>query len=190
MPGPGNSPAPVSFSSLPARAGQGVASSTRHSHLRTGGPASARASAHVRRMRAGGRSSAVCVYRGGNGRGTGAQKAKPLHPVDAGALRCKSLTMTYFHRRMPTIIGAKAFHDPVRDGKAWDHLAMVVKRNGLPEGRLLGRPGQSGEEAHTLQVIRADDGGECFDKRFVIGCTHQPTKAWRTDFDHICVYGT
>src|SRR5690606_14843213 len=90
-------------------------------------PASARASAHVRRMRAGGRSSAVCVYRGGNGRGTGAQKAKPLHPVDAGALRCKSLTMTYFHRRMPTIIGAKAFHDPVRDGKAWDHLAMVVK---------------------------------------------------------------
>ena len=37
--------------------------------------------------------------------------------------------MTYFHRRMPTIIGAKAFHGPVRDGKAWDHLAMVVKRN-------------------------------------------------------------
>ena len=31
---------------------------------------------------------------------------------------------------MLTIIGAKAFHGPVRDGKAWDHLAMVVRRNG------------------------------------------------------------
>src|SRR3546814_6369313 len=41
----------------------------------------------------------------------------------------KSLTMTYFHRRTSTIIGAKAFHGPVRDGKEWDHLAMVVKRN-------------------------------------------------------------
>src|SRR5699024_9433102 len=28
-----------------------------------------------------------------------------------------SLTMTYFHRRASTIIGAKAFHLPVRDGK-------------------------------------------------------------------------
>ena len=46
-----------------------------------------------------------------------------------GVLGNKSLTMTYFHRRPSTIIGAKAFHDPVRDGKAWDHLAMVVKRN-------------------------------------------------------------
>jgi hypothetical protein len=39
--------------------------------------------------------------------------------------------MTYFHRRTSTIIGAKAFHCPVRDGKEWDHLAMVVKRNWL-----------------------------------------------------------
>ena len=36
--------------------------------------------------------------------------------------------MTYFHRRTSTIIGAKAFHCPVRDGKEWDHLAMVVRR--------------------------------------------------------------
>ena len=42
-----------------------------------------------------------------------------------------SLTMTYFHRRPSTIIGAKAFHGPVRDGKAWDHLAMVVKLKGV-----------------------------------------------------------
>jgi hypothetical protein len=43
----------------------------------------------------------------------------------------KSLTMTYFHRRPSTIIGAKSFHVPVRDGKEWVQLAMVVKRNWL-----------------------------------------------------------
>ena len=36
--------------------------------------------------------------------------------------------MTYFHRCPSTIIGAKAFHCPVREGKEWVHLAMVVKR--------------------------------------------------------------
>lgn len=54
-----------------------------------------------------------------------------------GLLGNKSLTMTYFHRRSSTIIGAKAFHCPVRDGKEWDHLAMVVKRNWLHEARCL-----------------------------------------------------
>ena len=28
----------------------------------------------------------------------------------------------------PTIIGAEAFHCPVRDGKEWFHLAMVVRQ--------------------------------------------------------------
>ena len=42
----------------------------------------------------------------------------------------RALTMTYFHAVIPrTIIGAAAFHGPVRDGKAWFHRAMVV-RNG------------------------------------------------------------
>ena len=35
--------------------------------------------------------------------------------------------MSYFHTGIRTIIGAEAFHGPVRDGKGWDHLAMVVK---------------------------------------------------------------
>ena len=30
-----------------------------------------------------------------------------------------------------TIIGAGAFHGPVRDGKVWFHSAMVVRRRGL-----------------------------------------------------------
>ncbi len=39
--------------------------------------------------------------------------------------------MSYFHMRMHTIIGAKAFHGPVRNGKGWFHLAMVVRQRGL-----------------------------------------------------------
>ena len=36
--------------------------------------------------------------------------------------------MTYFHMRTHTIIGAKLFHCPVRDGKEWGRLAMVVRQ--------------------------------------------------------------
>ena len=39
--------------------------------------------------------------------------------------------MTYFHTGIRTIIGAEAFHCPVRDGKEWDHLAMVIRLNWL-----------------------------------------------------------
>jgi hypothetical protein len=41
--------------------------------------------------------------------------------------------MTYFHIRMHTIIGAKSFHCPVRDGKEWGQLAMVVRHNRCQE---------------------------------------------------------
>jgi hypothetical protein len=40
--------------------------------------------------------------------------------------------MSYFHTRIRTIIGAEAFHGPVRDGKEWDHLAMVIRLNWSP----------------------------------------------------------
>jgi hypothetical protein len=48
------------------------------------------------------------------------------------AFRRISLTMSYFHTGIRTIIGAEAFHCPVRDGKEWDHLAMVIRLNWLP----------------------------------------------------------
>ena len=35
---------------------------------------------------------------------------------------------------MPTIIGAGAFHRPVRDGKGWFHSAMVVRQRGGERG--------------------------------------------------------
>src|SRR5450830_1408627 len=44
-------------------------------------------------------------------------------------LRITSLTITYFHTGCSTIIGAKLFHGPVRDGKGWDQLAMVIRHN-------------------------------------------------------------
>ena len=37
------------------------------------------------------------------------------------------LAVSYFHTGICTIIGAKAFHGPVRNGKAWDHLAMATR---------------------------------------------------------------
>ena len=37
--------------------------------------------------------------------------------------------MTYFHTGIRTIIGAKSFHFPVRDGKEWYQLAMVIRHN-------------------------------------------------------------
>ena len=40
-----------------------------------------------------------------------------------------SLTMSYFHTGIRTIIGAESFHCPVRDGKEWDQLAMVIRLN-------------------------------------------------------------
>ena len=49
--------------------------------------------------------------------------------AERGVLGCKSLTMTYFHTGTRTIIGAKSFHCPVRDGKEWYQLAMVIRHN-------------------------------------------------------------
>ena len=51
-----------------------------------------------------------------------------------------SLTMTYFHTGTRTIIGAEAFHFPVRDGKEWDHLAMVIRLNWLPGRHATAKP--------------------------------------------------
>ena len=42
-------------------------------------------------------------------------------------VRISSLTMSYFHTGIRTIIGAESFHCPVRDGKEWDQLAMVIR---------------------------------------------------------------
>ena len=53
------------------------------------------------------------------------------HEARGGLGLGKSLTMTYFHTGTRTIIGAESFHCPVRDGKEWDQLAMVIRHKGL-----------------------------------------------------------
>ena len=55
------------------------------------------------------------------------EKQKPLSDVWAGAFRWGCLTVTYFHTGCGTIIGARAFHGPVRDGKGWDRPAVAVR---------------------------------------------------------------
>ena len=61
----------------------------------------------------------------------GAHKQKGPSSLTRGLANI-SLTMSYFHTGTRTIIGAEAFHCPVRDGKEWDHLAMVIRLNLLP----------------------------------------------------------
>src|SRR5215217_8293801 len=57
-------------------------------------------------------------------------KAKnPRQHTLAGVFLYNSLTITYFHTGCSTIIGAKSFHGPVRDGKGWDRLAMVIRHD-------------------------------------------------------------
>ena len=53
------------------------------------------------------------------------EMAKPLQ--SRGFVGVSSLTMSYFHTGIRTIIGAESFHCPVRDGKEWDQLAMVIR---------------------------------------------------------------
>jgi hypothetical protein len=51
-------------------------------------------------------------------------------PLWAGFLLLQgSLTITYFHTGIRTIIGVESFHGPVRDGKGWDRLAMVIRHD-------------------------------------------------------------
>jgi drug/metabolite transporter superfamily protein YnfA len=67
--------------------------------------------------------------------------------MSAGFFRITSLTITYFHTGCSTIIGAELFHGPVRDGKGWYQLAMVIRHNlychGLPSGQPTAQFGRS-----------------------------------------------
>ena len=64
--------------------------------------------------------------------------------------------MTYFHTGTRTIIGAKSFHCPVRDGKEWDQLAMVIRHN-LVLGSTLELPGEFIESGIRLCVLTASN---------------------------------
>jgi hypothetical protein len=60
-----------------------------------------------------------------------------------------SLTITYFHTGIRTIIGVESFHGPVRDGKGWYQLAMFIRHKGcagLSTGVVLDQPSKYWEE--------------------------------------------
>ena len=65
--------------------------------------------------------------------------------------------MSYFHTGIRTIIGAEAFHGPVRDGKEWDHLAMVIRHNFrsllLPAAEPIRRVGRLGGTNQILDCV-------------------------------------
>ena len=61
--------------------------------------------------------------------------------------------MSYFHTGTRTIIGAEAFHCPVRDGKEWDHLAMVIRLNRSPSCALI-KDAQDGQFAESLGCVQ------------------------------------
>jgi hypothetical protein len=66
----------------------------------------------------------------------------------------RSLTITYFHTGIRTIIGVESFHGPVRDGKGWYQLAMVIRHKG---GVVVGlrHHNQSGEEVVEFTLFGA-----------------------------------
>jgi hypothetical protein len=60
----------------------------------------------------------------------------------------RSLTITYFHTGIRTIIGVESFHGPVRDGKGWYQLAMIIRHDLLPCAAL-GAHSQSGKKSRA-----------------------------------------
>ena len=58
----------------------------------------------------------------------------------------RSLTITYFHTGIRTIIGVESFHGPVRDGKGWYQLAAVIRHDLLLRRFLGERHNQSGKK--------------------------------------------
>src|SRR5436190_18471590 len=65
--------------------------------------------------------------------------------------------MSYFHTGTRTIIGAEAFHCPVRDGKEWDHLAMVIRLNRSPSCSLSRHPIRRAAESRLRSVNQIFD---------------------------------
>ena len=81
-------------------------------------------------------------------------KAKKPAQILSGLFLITSLTITYFHTGCSTIIGAKSFHGPVRDGKGWDRLAMVI-RHDLYESQLVSYGSESGRSSWVACCITA-----------------------------------
>src|SRR5580698_6738834 len=81
---------------------------------------------------------------------SGAEKQKALLE-EQGFLVLNSLTITYFHTGTRTIIGVESFHGPVRDGKGWYQLAVVIRHDLLP-GSFAAKPIREEEFVWVVRV--------------------------------------
>ena len=72
------------------------------------------------------------------------------HMAYRGLSLITSLTITYFHTGCSTIIGVSSFHGPVRDGKGWYRVTMVIRHNlykwSFPIGQRHFESGRSDDE--------------------------------------------
>ena len=66
--------------------------------------------------------------------------------------------MTYFHTGTRTIIGAESFHCPVRDGKEWDQLAMVIRLKLFTTPGSWARCSSFAESISILDCVRTEGG--------------------------------
>ena len=72
-----------------------------------------------------------------------------------------------------TIIGAEAFHGPVRNGKGWGHLAMVVRHSfELPAASVaLSAKSRDSEEVKVGDCIWQHELDRNLSHRLVAGCS-------------------
>ena len=64
-------------------------------------------------------------------------KENPQHLAVPGVLNGEPDDVLLSLEIQPTIIGDKAFHCPVRNGKEWDRFSMVIRQRLCPCGRIL-----------------------------------------------------
>ena len=120
-----------------------------------------------------------------------APKQKPPAPAGDGGLLNNSLTMTYFHTGCSTIIGAKSFHGPVRDGKGWYQLAMVIRHDlsvvccaaGSSPGTRRIQP--KGEEAAASSSSCLHDGHDvAINVSCLAGCEYRTPRTTQRRYHH------
>ena len=90
---------------------------------------------------------------------------------------------------MPTIIGAESFHGPVRDGKEWCQLAMVVRRSLMPGGVVRPTDSEADEEVFGLCWVSMVRQGDwlCYDSVRVVFAVASRRSLGKPHVQTVCV---
>ena len=105
------------------------------------------------------------------------QSKNPRRLSASGVFWDNSLTMTYFHTGCSTIIGAKSFHGPVRDGKGWYQLAMVIRHDLSVPWRALAAAlsGNPNWKKYSVVLFAAAMSGAAINDPVMQGCEYRVT---------------